>query len=84
MSYKEKNPLPPNAPSWCQAPFDPERVLSFMIVVVTCLIWLQFGRVIVHLKDHREKIVHWTGPSLGLLKLGFVLDFFGIKRVQMS
>ncbi|KAJ0964928.1 hypothetical protein J5N97_026066 [Dioscorea zingiberensis] len=57
---------------------------SFVIVVVTCLIGLQFGHVIVHLKDHRERIVHWTGLSLGLLKLGFVLDFFGIKRVQMS
>ncbi|KAJ0984553.1 hypothetical protein J5N97_002909 [Dioscorea zingiberensis] len=57
---------------------------SFVIVVVTCLIWLQFGRVIVHLKDHREKIVHWTGPSLGLLKLGFALDFFGLHAYEQA
>ncbi|RWW13252.1 hypothetical protein BHE74_00059660 [Ensete ventricosum] len=43
-------PLPPDAPSWCQAPFDPEGLLSSVMAIVTCLIGLQFGHVIVHLK----------------------------------
>ncbi|KAJ0973482.1 hypothetical protein J5N97_021441 [Dioscorea zingiberensis] len=78
INSPRKGPLPPNAPSWCQAPFDPEGLLSSVMAVVTCLIGLQFGHVIVHFKDHRDRILHWTVPSFGLLTLGFALDFFGL------
>ncbi|KAJ0961437.1 hypothetical protein J5N97_000186 [Dioscorea zingiberensis] len=57
---------------------------GFVMVVVTCLIGLQFGHITVHLKDHRERILHWTVPSLGLLKLGFALDFFGLHAYEQA
>jgi hypothetical protein len=43
-------PLPSDAPPWCQAPFDPEGLLSSLMATVTCLVGLQFGHVIVHCK----------------------------------
>ncbi|XP_064956073.1 uncharacterized protein LOC103979454 isoform X2 [Musa acuminata AAA Group] len=71
-------PLPPDAPSWCQAPFDPEGLLSSVMAIVTCLIGLQFGHVIVHFKDHKDRIVQWMIPSFCLLALAFSLDCFGV------
>ncbi|KAF8693279.1 hypothetical protein HU200_038663 [Digitaria exilis] len=32
INYPENGPLPPDAPSWCQAPFDPEGLLSMLAV----------------------------------------------------
>ncbi|XP_009420991.2 uncharacterized protein LOC104000630 isoform X2 [Musa acuminata AAA Group] len=72
-------PLPPDAPSWCQAPFDPEGLLSSVMAIVTCLIGLQFGHVIIHFKDHKDRIVQWLIPSFCLLALAFSLDFFGMR-----
>uniref|UniRef100_A0A0E0R9G0 Heparan-alpha-glucosaminide N-acetyltransferase catalytic domain-containing protein n=1 Tax=Oryza rufipogon TaxID=4529 RepID=A0A0E0R9G0_ORYRU len=50
MASPRNGPLPPNAPSWCEAPFDPEGLLSSLMAIVTCLIGLQIGHVIVHFK----------------------------------
>eukprot|EP00268_Persea_americana_P038201 TRINITY_DN37823_c0_g1_i3.p1 TRINITY_DN37823_c0_g1~~TRINITY_DN37823_c0_g1_i3.p1 ORF type:complete len:399 (-),score=61.54 TRINITY_DN37823_c0_g1_i3:423-1619(-) len=71
-------PLPPDAPSWCQAPFDPEGLLSTVMAVVTCLIGLHFGHVIVYFKDHKDRIVQWMIPSFCLVVLGFSLEILGL------
>jgi len=31
INYPENGPLPPDAPSWCQAPFDPEGLLRSVL-----------------------------------------------------
>ncbi|XP_062182992.1 uncharacterized protein LOC133887091 [Phragmites australis] len=67
-----------DAPTWCEAPFDPEGLLSSLMAIVTCLIGLQIGHVIVHFMEHDERIVQWLIPSLSLLVLGFSLDLFGL------
>ncbi|XP_051198105.1 uncharacterized protein [Lolium perenne] len=72
-------PLPSDAPPWCQAPFDPEGLLSSLMATVTCLVGLQFGHVIVHCKEHDERMVWWSIPGFSLLALGFSLDFFGLR-----
>lgn len=71
-------PLPSDAPAWCEAPFDPEGLLSSLMAIVTCLIGLQFGHVIVHFKGHDERMVRWSIPALSLLALGFTLNLFGM------
>ncbi|XP_078440957.1 heparan-alpha-glucosaminide N-acetyltransferase-like protein (DUF1624) isoform X2 [Wolffia australiana] len=71
-------PAPPDAPSWCEAPFDPEGLISTVMAIVTCLIGVQFGHVIIHFKDHKERIVQWMMPSFCLLALAFSMDFFGM------
>lgn len=78
INYPENGPLPPDAPSWCQAPFDPEGLLSSMMAIVTCLIGLHYGHVIVHFKDHKDRILQWMIPASGLVLMGFVLDSFGM------
>ncbi|KAJ6808548.1 heparan-alpha-glucosaminide N-acetyltransferase-like isoform X2 [Iris pallida] len=77
-NFPDSGPLPLDAPSWCQAPFDPEGLLSSLMAIVSCLIGLQFGHVIVHFEDHKERIVHWMVPSFSLLALAFSLDFLGM------
>ncbi|KAJ6845341.1 uncharacterized protein M6B38_289870 [Iris pallida] len=79
VDFPKNGPLPLDAPSWCQAPFDPEGLLSSVMAIVTCLVGLQFGHVIVHFEDHKERIVHWMVPSFSLLALAFSLDFFGMQ-----
>ncbi|XP_018681703.2 uncharacterized protein LOC103985577 isoform X3 [Musa acuminata AAA Group] len=62
--------------------FSPEnnisRCCSSVMAIVTCLIGLQFGHVIIHFKDHKERIVRWLIPSFWMLALAFSLDFCGI------
>lgn len=50
-------PLPPDAPSWCQAPFEPEGLLSSVMAIVTCLVGSHYGHIILHFKDHRIRII---------------------------
>ncbi|GMN45121.1 hypothetical protein TIFTF001_014309 [Ficus carica] len=78
INSPDYGPLPADAPSWCQAPFDPEGILSSVMAIVTCLIGLHFGHIIVHFKDHRNRILHWLIPSACLLVLGFALDWSGM------
>ncbi|CAO2147073.1 unnamed protein product [Urochloa humidicola] len=78
INSPRNGPLPPDAPTWCEAPFDPEGLLSSLMATVTCLIGLQIGHVIVHFKEHGERIVQWSIPSLSLLILGFLFDLFGL------
>ncbi|XP_024032199.1 heparan-alpha-glucosaminide N-acetyltransferase isoform X1 [Morus notabilis] len=78
INSPDYGPLPPDSPSWCQAPFDPEGILSSLMAIVTCLVGLHYGHIIVHFKDHRNRILHWLIPSSSLLVLGFALDWFGM------
>ncbi|WCJ38150.1 hypothetical protein M5689_019225 [Euphorbia peplus] len=71
-------PLPPDAPTWCEAPFDPEGLLSSVMAAVTCLIGLQYGHIIVHHKNHGVRILHWVIPSTCLIAVGLTLDLFGM------
>ncbi|KAJ0103174.1 hypothetical protein Patl1_05604 [Pistacia atlantica] len=70
--------LPLDAPSWCQAPFDPEGLLSSVMAVVTCLIGLHYGHIIVHFKDHRDRMRNFVILSSSLAVLGLALDLFGM------
>ncbi|XP_077227875.1 uncharacterized protein LOC143860906 isoform X2 [Tasmannia lanceolata] len=78
INSPDYGPLPADAPSWCQAPFDPEGLLSSVMAIVTCLIGLHFGHIIIHFKYHKDRILQWMIPSFCLAFLGFSLDFFGI------
>ncbi|KAL0286065.1 UNVERIFIED_CONTAM: Heparan-alpha-glucosaminide N-acetyltransferase [Sesamum radiatum] len=103
INSPDYGPLPPNAPSWCQAPFDPEGILrlqvnflgrffgntivsgqwsllsnSTVMAIVTCLIGLQFGHIIVHFKDHRNRLLLWLSPSSAFIVLGVLCDIFGM------
>ncbi|CAM0904787.1 unnamed protein product [Alopecurus aequalis] len=79
INSPQNGPLPPDAPSWCQARFDPEGLLSSVMAIVTCLIGLQYGHIIVHFQKHKERIMHWLVPSFGMLVLAFALDFLGMR-----
>lgn len=79
IDYPENGPLPPDAPSWCQAPFDPEGLLSSVMAIVTCLIGLQFGHVIIHFEMHKGRIINWLIPSFSMFALAFSMDFLGMR-----
>ncbi|XP_057436592.1 uncharacterized protein LOC130729004 isoform X1 [Lotus japonicus] len=78
INSPDYGPLPPDAPAWCQAPFDPEGLLSSVMAIVTCLIGLHYGHIIVHYKDHRVRIIHWMIPTSCLIVFGFALHLFGM------
>ncbi|KAF9686084.1 hypothetical protein SADUNF_Sadunf03G0121500 [Salix dunnii] len=78
INSPDNGPLPPDAPSWCQAPFDPEGLLSSVMAIVTCLVGLHYGHVIVHFKEHKDRILHWMVPSTCFVVLGLVLDLSGM------
>ncbi|KAH9658248.1 DUF1624 domain-containing protein [Citrus sinensis] len=78
INSPDYGPMPLDAPSWCQAPFDPEGLLSSVMATVTCLIGLHFGHLIVHFKDHRDRMLNWIILSSCLIGLGLSLDFVGM------
>ncbi|XP_031256111.1 heparan-alpha-glucosaminide N-acetyltransferase [Pistacia vera] len=78
INSPDYGPLPLDAPSWCQAPFDPEALLSSVMAVVTCLIGLHYGHIIVHFKDHRDRMRNFVILSSSLAVLGLALDLFGM------
>ncbi|KAJ4720379.1 Heparan-alpha-glucosaminide N-acetyltransferase [Melia azedarach] len=78
INSPDYGPMPLDAPSWCQAPFDPEGLLSSVMAIVTCLVGLHYGHLIVHFKDHRDRIFNWIILSSGLVGLGLALDFVGM------
>ncbi|KAI4304867.1 hypothetical protein MLD38_040328 [Melastoma candidum] len=79
INSPDYGPLPPDAPSWCQAPFDPEGLLSSVMAIVTCLVGLHFGHVIVHFKDHGDRIYHWAASSSCLVVIGLAFELFGMQ-----
>ncbi|ONI29719.1 hypothetical protein PRUPE_1G210600 [Prunus persica] len=78
INSPDNGPLPADAPSWCQAPFDPEGLLSSMMAIVTCLVGLHYGHIIVHFKSHRDRILRWSISSSSLIILGLALDLLGM------
>ncbi|KAI3857432.1 hypothetical protein MKW92_051080 [Papaver armeniacum] len=78
INSPDYGPLPPNAPTWCQAPFDPEGILSSVMAIVTCMIGLHFGHIIVHFNDHKDRMMSWMVLAAGLVVVGFILDFCGM------
>ncbi|RHN44021.1 putative heparan-alpha-glucosaminide N-acetyltransferase [Medicago truncatula] len=78
INSPDYGPLPPDAPSWCQAPFDPEGLLSSVMAIVTCLVGLHYGHIILHFKNHRIRILHWMIPTSCLVVSGIALDLFGM------
>ncbi|XP_019465287.1 PREDICTED: heparan-alpha-glucosaminide N-acetyltransferase-like [Lupinus angustifolius] len=77
INSPDNGPLPPDAPAWCQAAFDPEGLLSSVMAIVTCLIGLHYGHIIIHFKDHRVRMLYWIIPASCLLVCGLSLDLFG-------
>ncbi|KAL7588184.1 hypothetical protein Lser_V15G41416 [Lactuca serriola] len=78
INSPDYGPLPPNAPSWCLAPFDPEGLLSSLMAAITCFLGLQYGHVMVHYKGHMHRIGIWLVCSSSLLILGYVLMVIGV------
>ncbi|XVE86422.1 hypothetical protein DITRI_Ditri18aG0033200 [Diplodiscus trichospermus] len=78
INSPDYGPLPSDAPTWCQAPFDPEGLLSSAMAIVTCMVGLHYGHIIVHFKDHRNRIRLWLITSSTFLVLGLALDIFGM------
>lgn len=78
INSPDYGPMPLDAPSWCQAPFDPEGLLSSVMATVTCLVGLHFGHLIIHFKDHRDRMLNWIILSSCLIGLGLSLDLVGM------
>ncbi|KAJ7519514.1 hypothetical protein O6H91_20G042500 [Diphasiastrum complanatum] len=68
-------PAPPNAPSWCLAPFEPEGFMSSISAILSCILGLHYGHVLIHFKDHKKRLVHWISIGIVLILLGMTLHF---------
>ncbi|KAJ1692115.1 hypothetical protein LUZ63_008813 [Rhynchospora breviuscula] len=70
-----EGPFKADAPAWCLAPFEPEGILSSVSAILSTIIGVHYGHVLVHLKEHRDRLKHWLSMGVALLILGFVLHF---------
>ncbi|KAF5198078.1 Heparan-alpha-glucosaminide n-acetyltransferase [Thalictrum thalictroides] len=78
INSPDYGPLPPNAPGWCLAPFDPEGILSSLMAATTCFVGLHYGHIIVHYKGHTQRLFLWFISSMLLLLSGLILEVLGM------
>lgn len=78
VNSPDYGPLPPNAPGWCLAPFDPEGLLSSLMAAITCFAGLHFGHIIVHFKSRAQRILLWSMTSSVLLLCGVIVKLVGM------
>ncbi|GAA0157235.1 hypothetical protein LIER_14545 [Lithospermum erythrorhizon] len=78
VNSPDYGPLPPNAPGWCLAPFDPEGILSSLMAALTCFVGLQYGHILVHVKDNKQRLTLWAIISLPLVLLGYFIEIIGV------
>ncbi|XP_010674054.2 uncharacterized protein LOC104890316 isoform X1 [Beta vulgaris subsp. vulgaris] len=64
-----------NAPSWCHAPFEPEGILSSISAILSTIVGVHFGHVLIHIKNHTDRLKHWVSMGLALLIVGLLLHF---------
>ncbi|WVZ96539.1 hypothetical protein U9M48_042168 [Paspalum notatum var. saurae] len=78
INSPDYGPLPPNAPDWCLAPFDPEGLLSTLMAAVTCFAGLHFGHVLIHCKNHSQRMLLWLLASTVLAISAFLVLLLGM------
>ncbi|KAJ1261787.1 hypothetical protein BS78_09G057400 [Paspalum vaginatum] len=78
INSPDYGPLPPNAPDWCLAPFDPEGLLSTLMAAVTCFAGLHFGHVLIHCKNHSQRMLLWLLTSMVLTISAFLVVLLGM------
>ncbi|KAG0517040.1 hypothetical protein BDA96_09G054000 [Sorghum bicolor] len=78
INSPDYGPLPPNAPDWCLAPFDPEGLLSTLMAAVTCFVGLFFGHVLIHCKNHSKRMLVWLLASVVLTISAFLVLLLGM------
>ncbi|KAI4341949.1 hypothetical protein MLD38_026617 [Melastoma candidum] len=75
LSAPSSGPLRPDAPNWCRAPFEPEGLLSTISAILSGTIGIHYGHVLIHTKEHRERLKQWIAMGLGLLVIAIILHF---------
>ncbi|KAI8000578.1 Heparan-alpha-glucosaminide N-acetyltransferase [Camellia lanceoleosa] len=70
-----EGPFLNDAPSWCWAPFEPEGILSSILAILSTIIGVHYGHVLIHMKSHSSRLIHWIVMGLALLVLGITLHF---------
>ncbi|WOK96114.1 heparan-alpha-glucosaminide N-acetyltransferase [Canna indica] len=70
-----EGPLKKDAPAWCRSPFEPEGILSSISAILSTIIGVHFGHVLVHMKDHLNRLKHWISIGISLLIFGIILHF---------
>ncbi|KAK4796196.1 hypothetical protein SAY86_028522 [Trapa natans] len=73
LSSPHKGPLKNDAPAWCNAPFEPEGILSSISAIISTIIGLHFGHALIHFKSHSARLKHWISMGILLLILGIIL-----------
>ncbi|KAL2481355.1 Protein of unknown function (DUF1624) [Abeliophyllum distichum] len=71
----DSGPLRKDAPSWCRAPFEPEGLLSTISAILSGTIGIHYGHVLIHVKEHAERLKHWVSMGLVLLIVAVILHF---------
>ncbi|CAL5400549.1 unnamed protein product [Camellia sinensis] len=73
-----EGPFLNDAPSWCWAPFEPEGILSSISAILSTIIGVHYGHVLIHMKSHSSRLIHWIVMGLALLVLGITLHFTNV------
>ncbi|MFB0515712.1 MAG: acyltransferase family protein [Candidatus Neomarinimicrobiota bacterium] len=55
--------------------YDPEGVVTTLPAILSVFLGLQFGKVLVRVHDHKERLFQWLALGAFLTVLGLTLDF---------
>lgn len=63
------------APPWCQAPFEPEGILSSISSILSAILGIHYGHVLIHYKGHIKRLLHWVLPAVILVSFGLIFHY---------
>ncbi|KAK4272828.1 hypothetical protein QN277_021331 [Acacia crassicarpa] len=75
FSSRAEDPLRDDAPAWCRAPFEPEGLLSSISAIMSGTIGIHYGHVLIHFKDHSQRLKQWVSMGFALLIVAIILHF---------
>ncbi|KAJ8753998.1 hypothetical protein K2173_001896 [Erythroxylum novogranatense] len=75
LSSPNSGPLREHAPSWCRGPFEPEGLLSSISAIMSGTIGIHYGHVLIHFKDHSDRLKQWVSIGVVLLIVAIILHF---------
>jgi len=55
--------------------YDPEGIVTTLTAILSVFLGLQFGKVLVRVQDHKERLFQWLVLGSFLTVLGLILDF---------
>ncbi|KAK4378907.1 hypothetical protein RND71_000769 [Anisodus tanguticus] len=73
VGYIDREACTKNSPY--EGPFRDDAPSCSISAIHSAVVGVHFGHVLIHMKDHSSRLLHWVGMGIAVLVLGIILHF---------